>query len=310
MNISQIKTFLTLADCLNMTETAERLNCTQPAVSARIRGLEETLGTVLFDRIGKKVHLTANGSVFYSYAHKLVGTLQAATEHLHQMDDPLTGAIHFGASNFIGIYLIPPYLGRYRKIAPKLQFELDILPSARLLERLDANILEFLILSDQIPLNEAHHDFRDLCRDEMIFIVPPDHRLARLGTCTVTDLAQETFLVKAAPSATRTFILDKIRASGGTLGREMHISSTEAIKQGVMHGLGVSILSRFTVAHELDAGRLCEVPMDSIRFERGIRIVFRRDKLLSPATMRFLETLVLDQGAGPAVQKRFPASDG
>ena len=61
MNISQIRTFLTLADCLNMTETAARLNCTQPAISARINSLEESLNTPLFDRIGKKIHLTANG---------------------------------------------------------------------------------------------------------------------------------------------------------------------------------------------------------------------------------------------------------
>ena len=293
MNISQIKTFLTLADCLNMTETAERLHCTQPAVSARIQGLEESLDTVLFDRIGKRVHLTANGAVFYDYARKLLGTLQAATEHLHQMDDPLTGTVHFGASNFIGIYLIPPFLGRYRKSAPKLQFELDILPSAKLLERLDANKLEFLVLSDQIPLDAAHHEHRDFCRDEMVFVVPPDHRLATAGACTLADLAADTFLLKAAPSATRAFVLEKIRAQGGALGREMHISSTEAIKQGVMYGLGVSILSRFTVAHELAAGRLREVPIAGLRFERGIRVVFRRDKLLSPAAQRFLDALTV-----------------
>jgi DNA-binding transcriptional LysR family regulator len=297
MNFSQIKTFLTLADCLNMTETAARLNCTQPAISARIQGLEESLNTPLFDRIGKKLHLTANGVVFCDYARKLLGTLQAATEHLQQMDDPLTGTLHFGASNFIGIYLIPAFLGRYRKIAPSLQFELDILPSAKLLERLDANKLEFLIMSDQIPLDESHYEFRDFCRDEMVFIVPPDHRLARTSECTVADLALDTFLVKAAPSATRAFLLDNIHAHGGTLGREMHISSTEAIKQGVMHGLGVSILSRFTVAHELAAGRLCEVTIASMRFERGIRVVFRRDKLLSPATIRFLDSLTFDRGA-------------
>ena len=297
MNISQIRTFLTLADCLNMTETAARLNCTQPAISARINSLEESLNTPLFDRIGKKIHLTANGVVFCDYARKLLGTLQAATEHLHQMDDPLTGTIHFGASNFIGIYLIPAFLGRYRKIAPRLQFELDILPSAKLLERLDANKNEFLILSDQIPLDESRYEFRDFCRDEMVLIVPPDHRLAEAGECTVADLALDTFLVKAAPSATRSFLLDKIHAQGGSLGREMHISSTEAIKQGVMHGLGFSILSRFTVAHELAAGRLCEVPIASMRFERGIRVVFRRDKLLSPAALQFLDSLIFDRNA-------------
>lgn len=216
------------------------------------------------------------------------------------MDDPLSGTLHFGASNFIGIYLIPPFLGRYRKLAPKLEFELDILPSAKLLERLDANKLEFLILSDRIPLDAARHDHRDLCRDEMVCVVPPDHRLARAGRGTLAELADDTFLIKAAPSATRAFLLEVLNAHGGSLGREMHISSTEAIKQGVMHGLGVSILSRFTVAHELAAGRLCEVDIAGLRFERGIRAVFRRDKLLSPAAQRFLATLNFGDAASAA----------
>ena len=300
MNISQLKTFLSLAESLNVTETAVRLHCTQPAISARIRGLEEELDTSLFDRIGKRMHLTANGVVFCDYARKMLGTLQAANEHLHQMDDPLTGTIHFGASNFIGVYLIPPFLGRYRKLAPRLQFELDISPSAELLERLDANKVEFLILSDQIALDDAHYRFRNLCRDEMVLVVPPDHRLAGVDECAVAELANDTFLIKAGRSATRTFLLDTIRAGGGRLGHQMLISSTEAIKQGVMHGLGISILSRFTVAHELAAGRLHEVTIASMRFERGIRVVFRRDKLLSPAAIRFLDSLDFDQNVEAA----------
>lgn len=290
MNFNQVETFLVLADCLSVTETAERLNCTQPAVSARIRGLEEMLGVALFDRINKRMHLTASGLVFRDYARKMTGVLQAANEHLRQMGDPLSGTISFGASNFIGIYLIPAFLGDYRKVAPQVEFELDIAPSSQLLSKLEANKLEFLILSDRIALDEARYQFRDICRDTMILVASPDHSLARRGRCSAADLAQQTFLIKAGPSATRAFVLEQIAAKGGKLGREMHISSIEAIKQGVMHGLGVSILSRFTVQRELDLGLLREVPFAG-DFERGIRVVQRRDKLLSPAATRFLDAL-------------------
>lgn len=290
MNIRQIETFLVLADCLSVTETAETLHCTQPAVSARIRGLEEALDVVLFDRINKRMHLTAAGLVFVDYARKMVGVLEAAGEHLRQMDDPLSGTVSFGASNFIGIYLIPAFLGEYARDAPKVEFELDISPSTQLLGKLEANKLEFLILSDHIALDEARYRFRHLCSDEMVLIAAPDHRLARAGRCSIADLAREIFLIKAAPSATRTFLLDRIAAQGGSLGREMHISSIEAIKQSVMHGLGISILSRFTVTHELDLGLLREIPIRG-DFDRGIRVVHRRDKLLSPAAARFLDRL-------------------
>ena len=121
--------------------------------------------------------------------------------------------------------------------------------------------------------------------------------VTRLVNTAIDGAVAEASRLGIGGKALTPFLLDKIHAQGGSLGREMHISSTEAIKQGVMHGLGFSILSRFTVAHELAAGRLCEVPIASMRFERGIRVVFRRDKLLSPAALQFLDSLIFDRNA-------------
>lgn len=292
VNINQIEAFLVLAECLSVTETARRMHCTQPAVTMRIRMLEQELDTVLFDRIAKRMHLTQQGVAFRDYALQVVNALGAAREHLRQMGDPLSGTIHFGASNFIGIYLVPAIIAQHKQRAPKLAFELDIASSAELVRRLEANSVEFLIVSDQIELDSQRFLFRDLCRDELVLITAPDHPFVRRDEVAPGELAKETFLIKPEPSATRQFLMERMRRSGIRLGPEMHISSLEAIKQGVMHGLGVSIVSRMAVAQEIAGGLLAEVPIAGAAFERGIRIVHHRGKLLSPATARFLDLLV------------------
>nr|WP_319246729.1 LysR family transcriptional regulator [uncultured Celeribacter sp.] len=291
MNITQLETFLTLSDCLNVTETAARMNITQPAVSARIRGLEESLDVILFDRIGKRMHLTANGALFLDYARKAVGAMKDAGEHLRQMDDPFSGTIRFGASNFIGIYLIPAFLGQYRRDAPNLEFELEIASSTQLLTHLDMAKLEFLILSDHLTLDAQHYQCQHVCEDEMVLVAPPGHWLTKVKIATFDDLSRDVFLMKSPPSSTRSFLLTQLQGDESCLGRVMHISSTEAIKQGVLHGLGISVLSRFVVAQELADGRLIEIPFEPSPFRRGIRVVSLRDKLLTPAATTFIQRL-------------------
>jgi len=298
MNINQLDAFLVLADCLSVTETARRIHCTQPAVTMRIQMLEQELGTPLFDRVAKRLHLTRQGKTFRQYALEVVNTLATAREHLRQMEDPLSGTIHFGASNFIGAYLIPALIAHHRKLAPKLAFELDIASSSELVRRLEAGSVDFLMVSDQLQLDQARFVFHEWCRDRLVLIASPEHAFARRKTVRLAEVSTETFLIKPGPSATRDFLSERLRLSGVTLADEMHISSLEAIKQAVMHDLGVSIVSRFAVSREIAAGDLVEIPLADAVFERGIRIIHHREKLLSPAVTRFLDLVMAQDMPG------------
>lgn len=300
MNINQLDAFLVLADCLSVTETARRIHCTQPAVTMRIQMLEQELGAPLFDRVARRLQLTRQGNAFKGYAREVVNTLASAREHLRQMEDPLSGTIHFGASNFIGVYLIPAVIAHHKRLAPKLAFELDIASSTELIRRLEAGSVDFLIISDQLMLDEARFIFHELWRDRLVLIVAPDHDFARQAKMSLARVASEVFLIKQEPSASREFLLERMRSSGVSLASEMNISSLEAIKQAVMHNLGISIVSRFAVAREIAAGDLVEIPIEDASFERGIRIAHHREKLLSPAAARFLELLISQEMPGHA----------
>lgn len=298
MNINQLEAFLMLADCLSVTETARRLHCTQPAVTMRIQMLEQELGTPLFHRVARRLHLSHQGSMYRQYASKVVNTLATAREHLRQMEDPLSGTIRIGASNFIGAYLLPGIIANHKKMAPNLVFELDIAPSSELVRRLEAGLVDFLIVSDQLQLDCARFDFRELCRDRLVLITASGHPLTRLQSVTLPQVAEETFLIKGAPSATRDFLLTRMRQLGVVLAREMNISSLEAIKHGVMHNLGTSIVSRFAVAREIMAGDLVELSIEGAAFERGICVASHREKVLSPAAARFLDILTREMLPG------------
>ncbi len=291
VNFNQLEAFLILADCLNLTETANRMHCSQPAMSQKIRALEQSLGTLLFDRIGKRLYLTRQGEEFRNYALQAVNILKSAREHMKQMDDPLKGTITFGASHFIGVYLVPKLLSLYKKQAPDLIFSIDITKSHHLLRKLEANELEFLLLSDQITVDKERYLLTNFYQDQLVLITSPNHPFAQQGHCQLSDLCNEVFLTKPEGSATRSFLFESMQKAGITLQRLMFISSLEGIKQGVIHELGVSIVSKLAVAHEIECGALIEISIDDIKFERGIRIVRHLEKQLSPASTLFLNQL-------------------
>ncbi|WGU93834.1 LysR family transcriptional regulator [Paenibacillus dendritiformis] len=291
MNINKLETFITLSHCLNFTEAAERLYCSQPAVSMQIQSLEEDLETRLFDRIGKKLYLTKQGELFKPYAEQIVNLLQAAKEHLHQMEDMSAGTLSFGASNFVGVYLLPSMLAQYKAQFPHINLSMKITSSQQLTQLLESNGVEFLVLSDHIPIDETRFYASTFHQDHLVFIAPPHHPLAKQDMCTLHDLQHETFLMKPDHSATRHFLDQKLAQAGIAISNTIEISSLEGIKQGVIHGLGIAAVSGLAVKQEIDSGLLVKIPMEDVTFERGIRYIYHKNKHLSPAARQFIALL-------------------
>lgn len=291
MNISKLQTFLTLTECLNFTEAADLLYCSQPAVSMQIQSLEQELGTALFDRIGKKLYLTEQGKLFKPYAEQVINLLGSAVEHIQQSKDLSHGTLSFGASSFVGIYLLPRILGEFNRQFPGIKINMQITSSMHLLNMLESNKIELLIISDQIPIDEARFQATTFYQDELVLVMNPGHRLARDKSCSLYDLRDEMMLLKPKKSATRSYLESIFSKYDITFGNHMEISNLEAIKQGVIHGLGISIVSKYAVAQEIEHGLLTSIPIRETVFQRGINYVHYKSKHLSPATRQFISML-------------------
>lgn len=257
----------------------------------QIQILEEDLGVQLFDRIGKKLFLTMQGDIFKSYAEQIVNLLRSGREHLHQLEDLSAGALVFGASNFVGIYLLPSVLARYKEQYPKIKISMKITSSQQLIHQLESNSIEFLVLSDQVEVDESRYQTCAFYQDRLVLIARPDHHLAQKKRCTLYDLQNETFLMKPDKSATRQFLDMKFEQAGISISNTIEISSLEGIKQGVIHGLGVAAVSELTVKQEIASGLLVAIPVDEVKFERGIQYVHYKNKHLSPAAKAFITML-------------------
>lgn len=274
-----------------MTETAEKLYCTQPAVSIKIKKLEDELNTVLFERINNRLYLTEQGKIFKQYTAQILQLITTSKEHLHQYDDPNTGKIHFGASHFVGVHLLPKIIAEYKKSYPQVELSLDILPSQQLIQKLDNHQIDFVIMSDQVHFDPQHYHREPIFTDELILVVSPANPLAKQTACKLEELIHHTFLIKPNQSETRKFLFQHLDESLWQKLKLMEINSLEGIKYSVMHNLGVSIISRIAVENELNAGLLVEVKLENRLFTRGINYVYQQGKFLSPAAQTFLELL-------------------
>lgn len=291
MNFTQLKTFLVLADCLSVTETAEKLFCSQPAVSIKIKKLESSLAVVLFERSGNRLHLTEQGKIFRRYAQDMLNLNHLAREHIHRYDDPARGKISIGASHFAGVYLLPEVMSRYKKSTPNVELSLSIHTSRQLIRSLENREVDMLVMSDRIDFDPRHYHCHTFYPDESVLVVSPQNPLANHPSCSLQDILSQTFLIKPNHSETYKFLAQHLGELFGTRLSTMEISTLEGIKQCVMSNLGISIISRLAVRNELQCGQLVEVNLDNLAFRRGIRYIYHKDKRLSPAAERFLTLL-------------------
>ncbi|SCC69508.1 LysR family transcriptional regulator [Kosakonia oryziphila] len=293
MDIKQLEAFVILSECLSVTRAAEQLYCTQPAVSIKIRKLEEALNAALFERLNNRLHLTPQGVVYREYALQILNLLKQSQEHMRQFDDPASGTVNVGSSHFCGAWLLPRLMADFKKTYPGVNIRLGIATTEQLSRRLAAHEYDFIIVSDYIGIDTKKYTLINFLSDPFVLICPPDHWLADKQECSIKDILGETFLLKPARSATRSFLLENLRKVGvePECLRLLEIGSLEGIKQGVVYGLGVSIVSRFSVEQEIVNGQLREIKLKEPLFSRKISYAHHSDKLLSPAAQNFLALL-------------------
>jgi len=293
MGIGQLEAFVVLSECLSVTRAAEQLYCTQPAVSIKIKKLEESLNTALFERLNNRLYLTPQGRVYREYALQILNLLKQSREHMRQFDDPDSGRVTVGASHFCGVWLLPRIMADFRKKFPGVNIRLDVSTTEKLSYSLSSHDTDFIIISDYIDIDTDKYTLVNFLNDPFVLICPPDHRLAERQVCSIRELKGETFLIKPAHSATRDFLLDNFRLAGLEPGELnlMEISSLEGIKQAVVHGLGISVVSRLSVEQEIRHRLVREITIEENLFSRGISYAHHRDHILSPAAQNFLAQL-------------------
>lgn len=289
VTLRQLRTFKTVADLNSFSLAAQRLKLSQPSVSYQVKELEEALGLPLLDRLGKRVQLTEAGSLLYSYARRVLDTLDEATVALEEMRGIQRGSLRVGASTTVGIYLLPAALGAFKKLHPGLVIALEIGSRARVQEQVLSNELDLAVVGP--ASKDPELAIIPFLSDELVVVAPAGHPLAGKRRLTLKDLADQPFIMREATSGSRWSLEKEARKAGAKLRVAMELGSNGAIKHAVESGLGLAVISRYAAALEFSSGRLVELDVKGFPIRRDWHIVHLRRRRLPGAVAEFIEFL-------------------
>lgn len=288
IDLRQVEVFYHVAKLRSFSKAAAFLMLTQPTVSGHIKALEESLSLVLFDRLGRQIRLTRAGEVLYGYARRLLSTKSAAQQALYELRGGLHGELVIGGSSIPGQYVLPRLLGRFTRQYPAITVRLSITDTMDTLEHIINGDLELGLVGARVPHPQIlYHRF---INDEMLLAVSPDHPWAVRRIVSPDELTSQPFLQRERGSGSRLVVEQTLKQHGldpATLHVVAELGSTEAIKQGIKAGLGLSILSRLALADELQAGSLQTVAIEGFTLSRSFYIIRHKHHTLSPLCQTF-----------------------
>jgi len=290
LNLHQLATFQVVAKHCSYVRAAEELHFSQPAVSAQIRQLEETLGVKLFEQIGRRTHLTQAGDELYHYSQKIFAVIDEALETMEELRGPDHGRLRVGADTTVGTYVIPGLLGKFHQSYPEVEISLDVVNRAALVERIMSNEIDIAIVGrvpDDVPVV-----IEPFAPNELVLVASPYHRLAGRANVPLSELTKEHFLMREVGSGTRAALELVLQEAEVPLHVSMHMGNNSAIKQGVAAGLGIALISRVALDMELETNRLVILNVEGFPIMRQWRIVHLKDKHLSATALAFKSFLL------------------
>jgi len=290
LSLRQFEVFLAVARAKSFRGAAEVLHLSQPALSQHVAELERELGARLFDRLGRSVALTEAGRILEDHALRLFATLTSAREAIDELGGLKRGSLLVGASTTPGIYVLPAVVAAFQRRHPGIALSLQIANSAVIEERIRGNEIDLGVVGGH-ALHPREECLAAGLLDELVLIVPPGHPWARRREIAPALLADHRLLVREEGSATRQVAERALQHAGVRFGASMELGHTEAIKQAVMAGLGVALVSVHAVRGDVASGRLRALRLKGMRIRRHFHVIHNEARTLSASARAFLGLL-------------------
>ncbi|AOH55055.1 LysR family transcriptional regulator [Peribacillus muralis] len=282
-----LRVFVTVIEQKNFSRAGEILNLSQPGVSLHIRNLENELGTKLIYRSPKQVQITEPGKILYRHAKQMLNHYETAIREINDFNNVVSGTLKIGASFTIGEYYLPKVLAEYAAQFPLVDLQIIISNSNEVIQGIRSNQLD-------IGLIEGETEYKDIevhpfMKDEMIIVVPPVHPLSQMDIIEGYMLQDQTWVLREQGSGTRTYSDKLLGSLELNVTRSFIFTSIQGVKEAVMAGLGIALLSRLTVQKELKSNELKTFHLKSEPIIRPFSIVKKLDFEASKALELFLK---------------------
>jgi len=290
MSDRRLKVFQSVAKHLSFTKAAESLHMTQPAVTFQVRQLEEDFNTRLFDRAHNKVTLTPTGQKVTEFAEKIFALYAEMENSVRELTGEISGVLTIGASTTIAEYMLPALLGEFKARHPEISLRLKVSNTDGIVSMVEDSVIDLGVV--EAPVANRNLIVETCLEDDLVVVAAPDHELVKRGSkVKPADIKNYPFVSREEGSGTREVILQYL-INEGVNPLEMNIclelGSPEALKGAVEAGMGISIISRSTIAKELKLNTLVAMPLDP-PLSRSFSFVRQRQKFRVTVMEELLE---------------------
>ena len=276
ITIKQLGVFAAIARHSSVSLAAEELCLSQPATSMALAELERILGDKFFDRKGRKLQLNEKGRALMPMAIDCLNRVKEISDKFSSGSHSLIGQVNIGCSTTIGNYVIPSLLGPFEQKSPDIDFDLVVKNSQTIIDEilkfnLDMGVIEGIC-------QEADIEVIPWRRDRLVVFTHPKHPLANKEKVTVNDLEDAEWILREGGSGSYEIFENAVKGKLKKVNIKFKLGHTEAIKNTVASGNGISCLSILAIESMLERGELVEIPTPFLKLDRHFSLLIHRKK--------------------------------
>ena len=288
MDFRQLEAFCAIVEWGNFSEASKHLYISQPTVSSQIQMLESSLNTNLIDRSTKPVSLTEDGKSFYEYAKSLLRLREKA---LREFNKTSVNIIRIGASSIPSAYIMPEIMAKYRENVPELCFDVVHSDSQGVIEQIQSGSLDIGITG--MPFSNENLCCSPIYKDEMVLVTPATdyYRELKQKNTPLEELLKEPYIIREEGSGTKKEadrFLETLGLDSASLNNVAKINDLESIKQAIIYGLGISILSKKAVSDLEKDNKVIIHPLMTSGVYRNYYLIYRKSKIKNRNMWKFI----------------------
>ncbi len=291
LTMQQFEALIHLIEERSFSRAAKKMHLTQPSLTKHIRNVEEALGVKIVNRSSRSIVLTPEGRVLYDYARRIIKLRDEARERVLRLREEEAGDIRIAASTIPATYILPYAIGGFRKKHPRIRTTVRTADSSDVIETVLDNGAEIGFVGKKPTGGKLFAE--ELWKDRLVLAIPSGHPWAKRRSVGVAELSKEPFVIREKGSGTREAVEECLREAGGPglphLDIAAELGSSEAVKEAIIAGLGISVISVHAIRRELKSGILAALAIEGCPIERSFYLIYRRQFDLMAHHKIFLE---------------------
>ncbi|MBN1830369.1 MAG: LysR family transcriptional regulator [Deltaproteobacteria bacterium] len=293
ITMQQIEALKELVEAGSFTRAATNMFITQPTLTKQMKNLEDTVKTKIINRRHTGITLTPEGKILYDYARRILRLRDEAREKVLSLQNHDSGHILISASSIPATYILPPILGQLKKQYPDIRTHLRMTDSEDTYQTILDDLAEIGFVGKEIV--DRRLVVVTLWKDRLVLAVPAGHPWYQREAVTLREVEEEPFIMREMGSGTREVMEQFFQKEKGHYGPNFNvvceIGSSEAVKEAISAGIGISLLSIHALKRELSQGHFREVPIEGCSIERNFYMIYKKQFHLMNHHRKFISLI-------------------